>query len=208
MPGNERIIDAVKNTKDKQITYTKMLGRYKLAMKYGFYFEAMLIVYAMLEDRLRSYLYYMGVLNTRDARSISKRTKPQLINIIMDVENTDKEPMLKISTISGKIKIVTDSLLWTSTAENVEDKYLILLKKQIEGVDIGGMLEIIKELEDWLKFRNQVVHASMHKNIISLYEQLPEMTEKGMEYARYIDGQVRIMKKSNIVRRSMKMGNT
>ena len=31
-----------------------------------FYFEAMLIVYAMIEDRLRSFLYYIGALHKAD----------------------------------------------------------------------------------------------------------------------------------------------
>ena len=61
---NERQIKQVEDNKEKQQTYSKQLGRYKLAIRNEFYFEAMLIVYAMLEDRLLSFLYYFQMSQT------------------------------------------------------------------------------------------------------------------------------------------------
>ena len=57
-----RLIDPVNDNKDKENTYRTNLRRYNKAMKEGFYFEAMLIDYAMMEDRLRSFLYHIGLL--------------------------------------------------------------------------------------------------------------------------------------------------
>ena len=47
----------------------------------------------------------------------------------------------------------------------------------------------------------------MNKNIESLYDDLDVQVEKGMEYARYIDSQVKLMKKSNRVRKKLKLQN-
>lgn len=53
MAGIEKQIAAVKDNTEKQEAYRKQLGRYRRALNNEFYFEAMLIVYAMIEDRLR-----------------------------------------------------------------------------------------------------------------------------------------------------------
>ena len=53
MAGIEKQIAAVKDNVEKQEAYRKQLGRYRRALNNEFYFEAMLIVYAMIEDRLR-----------------------------------------------------------------------------------------------------------------------------------------------------------
>ena len=60
-----RRITPVTDNKDKKLTYSHNLKRYNKAMRDGFYFEAILISYAMMEDRLRSFLYHMGLSRTR-----------------------------------------------------------------------------------------------------------------------------------------------
>ena len=52
----KRLIQPVSDNKDKQRTYTENMAKYKKAIAGEFFFEAMLIDYAMLEDRLRSFL--------------------------------------------------------------------------------------------------------------------------------------------------------
>ena len=48
----ERKIRPVTDGVDKEATYKTQIERYDKAVKNGFYFEAMLIVYAIMEDRL------------------------------------------------------------------------------------------------------------------------------------------------------------
>ena len=47
-----RTIRPVTDNKDKQRTYSEQMGRYARATRGAFYLEALLIDYAMLEDRL------------------------------------------------------------------------------------------------------------------------------------------------------------
>ena len=203
----QRQIKPVENNQAKQQTYAKQLGRYKLAMRNEFYFEAMMIVYAMLEDRLLSFLYYTGALANRNDIKISKKTKAYLSDIVTQHEQNESKVMLGTKNITGKMKIVKAMLTWASESENAEEKYFVLLKALLEGIDIGGMLDTLELLEPWLKYRNEIIHASMNKNIDSLYEQLGTKIEEGMGYARFIDEQVRILKRDNRVRKKMNMGN-
>lgn len=72
----EKHIESVLGNNDKQNTYRKLMGRYKKAVSNEFYFEAMMIVYAALEDRFRSFLYYIGAIrNTTDEGLNVSKTK-------------------------------------------------------------------------------------------------------------------------------------
>ena len=203
---SERLIKPVNDNASKQHTYKKMLGRYKLAIKNEFYFEAMIIVYAMLEDRLRSVLYYTGVLVNKEKLSSHKKTKKQVQDIVSIYQNEDKAiPNMK--NITGKMEIIKAMLLWSTECKNVEDKYLLLLKSTLEGIDIGVILETLDSLEGWLKYRNEVIHAAMNKDIDSLFGDLREKVEEGMRYARQIDNEATILRKKSFIRKKMNMGN-
>lgn len=204
---DQQQIKPVENSKAKQRTYAKQLGRYKLAVRSEFYFEAMMIVYAMLEDRLLSLLYYTGVLEKRSDIKISIKTKVFLSDIIAEYEKNATKELPNIKNITGKMEMVKVMLTWAKSCENISGKYPELLKGILEGIDIGGLLDVLEELKPWLKYRNEIIHASMNKNIDSLYEKLGEKVEKGMGYARFIDEQVRALKKDNRVRKKMSMGN-
>lgn len=203
---SERIIKSVNDNVSKQQTYKKLLGRYKLAIKNDFYFEAMIIVYAMLEDRLRSVLYHTGVLINKDKLLVHKKTKLYVKNIVATYQEGDKVS-LGMKNITGKMNIIEAMFNWATECENPEDKYLVLLKSTIETTDIGAVLETIDNLKGWLKYRNEVIHAAMNKDIDSLFSDLSERVEEGMRYARLIDNQSAVLRKKSLIRKKMNMGN-
>ena len=73
MKKEEIIISTAKTNTDKYNTYTFMITRHKEAVKHGFCFEALLIDYAILEDRLVAFLW-PRVLKKHDAawRTLSR----------------------------------------------------------------------------------------------------------------------------------------
>ena len=58
--GNSNLFPAVQTRQEKYQVYRYSMARYAKAMKEGFFFEAILIDYAMIEDRLRSFLWHAG----------------------------------------------------------------------------------------------------------------------------------------------------
>ena len=116
--------------------------------------------------------------------------------------------LLKVSTISGKIKIIRCSLKWSAIVEGgySEDKYLVALKSQYEGAfDIGEFLGVLDEVDKWREYRNEIMHALLNKNIESLWEELASQTEKGMQLARKLDAYVKLVKKNNRIRKAIKL---
>ena len=76
-------VKTILNNKDKQNTYKHLMGKYRKAVNSECYFEALLIVYAMLEDRFRSMIYHSGGLTNRSAKSFCK--KAGVDNIVRDL---------------------------------------------------------------------------------------------------------------------------
>ncbi len=128
------VINAVSGNKDKQRTYREQYLKYNKAVKEEFFCEAILISYAMIEDRLRSFLYHIGALANRNSINVNcKKTKAQLKEIVLEYKTEKENNNLGIKNISGKIKIIRCTLEWaaTVTAGYKEDKYLSTLKKTI-----------------------------------------------------------------------------
>ena len=202
---SERRIAPVADNWEKQLTYQDQMQRYRKAMNEGFYFEALLIDYAMLEDRLRSMLYHAAFFANRDKAGCWKKTKPYFQSFVKQYKNEKENDTLGVTNISGKIKVIRSMLRWVSKADatSVKDRYLLRLKNQCESMDIGAMLETLDAVQEWCGYRNEIVHALLNKNTVSVYAELEAQAENGMKYARLIDSQERILKKGNVIRRSI-----
>lgn len=201
----KRYINPVTDNYDKQNTYAELLDKYNLALKHGFYFEAMLIDYALLEDRLRSYMYHMGALfNTKSYKANKGKAPAFLRDIVSEWKKEDEKAGLNINSISGKEKILRAVLRWASEVEGIDkrQKYLWALKSQCESLDVQAVFDALDQLDEWREYRNEIIHALMNKNMLSLNTELEERVKEGMRLARFFDSQLRIFKKGNVVRKA------
>ncbi len=201
-------ISRVKDNMDKYRTYATLMERYKKALDEQFYFEALIITYAMQEDRLRFMLYYMGTFDTRNSSDVSEKTKQDLAVLLHN--KCGENAGFKLNNITGKMNLIEAVIVWAESANENENEYsfyLRELKSLMESVDVDDVLRTFREMEKWLEFRNEVIHASLNKNIDALYDGLDEKIEQGMQYARALNGYVRVMKKDNSLRKNLNMGD-
>ena len=208
MKNDGRLIEVVKDGYEKKETYRQQIGRYRKAMDNGFYFEAMLITYAMLEDRMKSFLYYIGAFRrTEDSKLNVSTTKNILRRLYYGTEANAKGKRVDINKISTKEALIRATLDWVNEKEGTpEEPYLAVLKKEYEGcLDIGGLLDVLDEIREWRQYRNEVIHGLLNKNLESLNKDLVENVELGMKYARFIDSQVKALKRKDTIRKTMKI---
>ena len=71
--------------------------------------------------------------------------------------------------------------------------------------DPDEMLTILVAIEGWCKYRNEVIHSLLNKNLDSLYTELPQKTEEGLGLARAIDKHVGRIKRRNTLRKYLKL---
>lgn len=202
--SKQRKIKPVIDNQDKQRTYRVQKGRYKRAMENEFFFEAILIDYAILEDRLRSMIYHMGFLENRTSFKIWNKKASWLRDIVSVYKDKKENCQIGISNISRKTKIIRCVLKWVVFTEGgyQDDEHLSALKIQCEGLDIGEILSALGELQEWCDYRNEVIHSLMNKNLDSLSDELKVRAEVGMQLAQFFDNQGKLLKKGNRIRKN------
>ena len=204
----ERKIAPVKDNDDKARTYRENMKKYNRAIKSECYFEAILIAYAMMEDRLRSYLYYLGCLKSRSSHKFDNKKISSDIKDIIATYTDDDVCNLGITSITGKIRIVKSIQKWFKQGypNPHESDYLEELASYIDmNGDPDEMLTILAAIEEWCKYRNEVIHSLLNKNLDSLYIKLPQKTEEGIALARAIDRHVGRIKRRNTLRKYLKL---
>ena len=204
---SNRKIAPVSDNNDKFLTYTELTRKYNIAMENDFYFEAMFIVYAMMEDRLRSYLYYLGCLKGKGSHKFDNSDIQSIIETLARKHLPKKErDNLDISGISGKRNVITATLKWALAGyEGCDGDYLAAVKAVYEDkLDIAECLDMLQKSAEWCEYRNELIHAMMNKNIESLYSELSDKTVEGMKIARYFDdSMVKKLKKKNEIRKAI-----
>jgi len=198
----------VKNKKDKGTTYKFNMKRYELARSQKFYFEALLIVYGYIEDRLYSFLYHCGLLKTIHSRNINCQIAKTFIASLFNVENNIYP---SIRGVGKKIIIIQQILTWVKNNQNSHftTPYEETLYKHIQThVEVSNLLQILEILTKWTALRDKYVHPLMSNNTSSMNDNIEKIVEQGMIIAQYLASQVSRLKAENdAIRKVCNLGN-
>jgi len=200
-----RLIKPIESNTDKALTYRQMKSRYNKAMKESFYFEAIAIDYAMIEDRLRSFIYHIGGLNTRNSLKLDNQTSKKFLIPLFNDYTSNKYQGINVGNISTKYNLIRAVLNWVINTEGAKDNYQAKLKFACDSLDAEDVFNCLDELEQWCKYRNEITHALMNKNLSSLYTELADKAEDGMKLATKIDSYVKAVKNGHVVRKSINL---
>lgn len=206
--GNSNLFPAVQTRQEKYQVYRYSMTRYAKAMKEGFFFEAILIDYAMIEDRLRSFLWHAGAFERwEDKTKFCDKEESQELKTLIE-ENWPGHPKcISLEKIGHKIGCVRAVTVWASESIRSPDESVFLraLRSQCEGLDAAAVLTVLTELEVWIKTRNEIIHSLLNKRSEDLECQIEELAREGNDIGRAIDRQVAILKKGERVRRVARM---
>lgn len=179
-------IKPVTSNKNKRRTYALIMEKYKNAMENGYYGEAELIVYAYLEDRLRSFIYYSDGLDHWNSRKINEN--------MISIYGNDKY----VEDISAKLdvinKVIDLNKLKKKYSGNDYADYLI--KIYSVAFDSGKVKKLIGKINNWRKYRNEVVHALLNKDLDDMHCTFKNHVEEGYLLARELDNYVGMLKRS------------
>ena len=201
MANTVRRIMPVTDHADKQNTYKIHMEQYKKAMKYGFYFESILIDYSCLEDRLRAALFYIGLLQQESDYKVTANRSKRVSAFKEIVHNYDAKANLGITSISGKRRIVASVFSFASNSKNAnctDEIQKALYKKLHDESKCDEVLSLLKDIEQWCGYRNEIIHSLMNKNIDSLRDQVAKKAEEGHNLFRRLDKQVQWIKKKQV----------
>lgn len=191
----------VENNQEKYETYKSQMEQFNFAREQGFHFESLFILYAMMEDRLSSFLYYAGVINSkRDKLTKNKKVKPYIEEALAPLGDRK----YRIRSISNKILIIqhliSDSQ--TYTPNKSPTSYQDHLCSQIHKTKNWDIMnESLNAIQNWSKSRNELVHALLSRNVANQEEKLILLIEDGYRFCRQLDNFVRSFKKENTIRK-------
>lgn len=177
------IIKPVEDNYDKQNTYVVLNDKLTKAKEEGYYYEAMFIVYAMIEDRLSSTLYYAKATLQSEKKTIfNPETKDIMKNLFYSENQIDRERIkVNFNHISHK-RLMLEALIKWSLRVTTESKLHEDIKKILK--DTENYLSTLKELDEWCDYRNQLIHDIFNKNMQSVNDEIKEQIDKGYKVAR------------------------
>lgn len=191
-------IETIESGNEKAGVYSYQMKRYQLAIQHKFYFEAIVISYAMIEDRLLALLHYAGVID-RHAQNhqakqrirVCKQAQKQINILLKNKENYT----MSLDSINSKLRII-DALM--KLPEENNDPYLNLVRAQIDRtIDREKFKTLFQDLNTWLKPRNQIIHALMNKRTNAVLERQSDIAENGYKLGRTLDDFVAKFKAGN-----------
>lgn len=201
----KQMIKEVINGEEKRSGYAILITRNNEAINQGFFFESVLIEYALIEDRLDSLLWAAGVLNDIGGKySVgNKKNKEQLRSIYFRKYPDKKQIVLQnISVKSNMIRALID---FANIDLNINDRYLTLLKEALSGIDLKGLSDILDQLELWISFRNEIIHDSARKNIKALIANAEKCAKEGITIFRKIDNESDKLSRYTNIRKAINM---
>lgn len=193
----------INNNMDKYNAYKELMERYKKAYLEEFYFEAMFILYAVMEDRLRSILYHSGVIKERESKNIDYSSDGKYLNEMFYKYNgniTRQNHTIDFNKIFNKISMIRAIIRWErQNTDYISSEYLKKLKIQYKDINKEQYLTLLKELEQWKNYRNILIHSVLENNIDSVNQTLKNEVEKGYEIVKGLTELTRQLKKHSFV---------
>ncbi len=195
-------IAPITSNMEKKTAYEIQMERFKRAKAGGFHLEAIFILYALIEDRLSAFLYHAGITNaTREKVTRNGKVHPHLKNTLT-VLNANQP---SIRSAGAKIKTIKELLVWSSEYSVNEPafNYLDALCKQINRTKgKEGMFDTLTRIEEWCKYRNELVHALLNKKVENQEEVLQQLVAEGEACNRLLQNFVKSFKVRNILRKN------
>lgn len=192
-------IKTVADNKEKGLSYKENFKRYKKAKESEFYLECLWILYAMLEDRTSSFLYYLGFTGEKKRSSATgnKRIKPQIRRILHMVEPNEK---YRFDSISGKLSRIIEVIEWSKIPDEETTDYQSAIRKAVKNLadneDLRKALDYLND--EWRDKRNQLTHSLFNKDPDTVVAELRPLVEKGYVAVRVLDSSISQLKKEKI----------
>ena len=170
-------IQVIESNKEKQKGYQKLMSKYKNAIENGYYAEAEMIVYAFLEDRLRSLLYYLGAIKPWNRQWLVDDAAV-LVGQVSSLNDMGTKTT-KIASLIKKAK---------SNSKSVNSNGLLIsLRNALTVEQMNELIDIMKKIDKWREFRNEITHAWFNKDLDDLNGKFKNHVIEGYDLGKRVD---------------------
>ncbi len=175
---------------EKGKRYKSVFDYRKEAIEKKMYLAVVMLDYAMIEDRLTSFLENSGVL-TKDEHK-PKKAFCETLGII----TRENARHIRISDKIAWIKTMLE-LRETKNSKTLPNTNVNLLIETLQCTDKESLLLTMTKLQTWTDKRNKLVHNLMNGNMSVNSSAIKKMAEDGLICFRAIDREISKLKRYN-----------
>ena len=205
-------METIKNNMDKYQAYKTQIAKYNRAIedKYnraieeGFYYEATLISYAIMEDRMLAFLDKIGFVNITTTPkkvelSTTEAVRPFLRSLVgeknIDVRNISAKRRLIASIITMRYEEAEQYEKDYAAKQKTSNMngYLQELYMDIDesGIDREETLEILTKIADWCDRRNSLIHSMLNiKTGDTFDDEVETLAKESVILWRFLDNKL------------------
>ena len=191
-------METIKNNMDKYQAYKTQIAKYNRAIEEGFYYEATLISYAIMEDRMLAFLDKIGFVNiTTTPKKVELSTTEAVRPFLRSLVG---EKNIDVRNISAKRRLIASII--TMRYEEAEqyaqqmiqsDKPFQELYMDIDesGIDREETLEILTKIADWCDRRNSLIHSMLNiKTGDTFDDEVETLAKESVILWRFLDNKL------------------
>ena len=190
------------------IFYEEYLKRYKLAIKNGFYIEAICIIYAGLESELYKFLHTTGFIQFNNNKYVVTQKFRREYRIIFKLP---EKKTFNIKNISTRRNYIISFLSFAENemiipVDNHNYKYFNDLRNVLnKKIEISVLKNNLKEMDKWCDMRNMIIHGLLNKNPQKIYDDMKKCATDGLKIYEELKNIVANFRKDNNLRNTYKI---
>lgn len=197
-------METIKDNMNKYQAYKTQIAKYNRAIEEGFYYEATLISYAIMEDRMLAFLDKIGFVNITTTPekvelSTTEAVRPFLRSLVgeknIDVRNISAKRRLIASIITMRYEEAEQYEKDYAAKQKTSNMngYLQELYMDIDesGIDREETLEILTKIADWCDRRNSLIHSMLNiKTGDTFDDEVETLAKESVILWRFLDNKL------------------
>ena len=180
------VIKRCEDNQAKRKTAASLKTKAKIAIYNKAFVEAIGNEYAFMENRLKSILFHIGILPSRKEDIIPANVLSGTLQKGLKIEEGKGK---SVKNITGKITAFRAFVRKLDSMSQDELNSAPAVYSQLSSLaaDKKEIDDGLKRIQEWLRYRNEITHASYEKNIEDLEAKGVKIANDGFVLANWID---------------------
>lgn len=168
---------------EKHYTYLELNKRKMKSFEKKDYLSVIHYCYAMIEDRLLSFLHYLYIIDRNIYPFKFEKSVEKSFTKLMYPNKEEETSSPNFKNLNTKIKIIKNLYNYKK-----DDPTILRVKRHMDSVlNMKDLKNDITKLSEWSKYRNEFTHSMYNKDIKSIDEHLVANAKEGLYLADRFD---------------------
>ena len=181
--SNKPKINKVSDKMNKHYTYLELNKRKNESFENQDYLSVIHYCYAMIEDRLLSFLHYLYIINRDTYPYKFEKDVEKAFTYLLYQDKEKEKSSPHFNNLNTKINLIKKIYNYKKN-----DSIILRVKQHMANVlSINDLKKDITKLEEWAKYRNEFTHSMYNKDISAIDKSLILSAKNGLYLSERFD---------------------